>query len=135
MRAVLDPNLIVSAVLSRGGSPAKVLRSWIEGAYELVVSPALLDELARVLQYPKITARVGPDEAEELVDLLRRHAEVVDDATMDLAVTSPDPDDEYLIALGAKAKAVIVSGDSDLLGLADRIPVLSPAEFLHRLTD
>ena len=42
---------------------------------------------------------------------------------------SPDPGDDYLIALGAVAQAAIVSGDGHLLGLADALPVYSPAEF------
>jgi putative PIN family toxin of toxin-antitoxin system len=133
VRVVLDPNVIVSAVLSRDSSPAKVLRGWIEGAYELVVSPTLLDELARVFRYPKIAARVTKEESEELLDLFRRYAQVLDDPTTTLTVTSQDPDDDYLIALAAASKSIIVSGDSDLLGLAEQIPVCNPAEFLRRL--
>ncbi|MGQ0480075.1 MAG: putative toxin-antitoxin system toxin component, PIN family [Pseudonocardia sp.] len=134
MRAVLDPNVIVSAVLSRGGTPAVLLRAWLDGEYELVVSPALLDELERVLGYPKIVKRVGPSEARELLDMLRRHAELVEDPSCAPLVRSPDPDDDYLICLAQAATAVIVSGDADLLGLADRLPVYSPAGFLALLT-
>ncbi|MCA1705276.1 MAG: PIN domain-containing protein, partial [Actinobacteria bacterium] len=52
MRAVLDPNVIISAVLSPGGAPARVMTAWLEGRYELVVSPLLLEELERALSYP-----------------------------------------------------------------------------------
>lgn len=135
MRAVLDPNVIVSAVLSRRGTPATLLRVWLNGEYELVVSPALLDELERVLGYPKIATRVSPSEANELLDMLRRHAELVEDPGDAPPVRSPDPDDDYLISLAKAATAVIVSGDADLRGLADRLPVYSPAGFLALLTD
>lgn len=54
MRAVLDPNVLVSAVLSPRGAPADVLRAWHDGRFELVVSPHLLDGLERVLAYPKL---------------------------------------------------------------------------------
>lgn len=133
MRAVLDPNVLVSALLSRAGPPAALLRAWLEGAYELVVSPALLTELGRVLGYPKIAARVSPDEAHEFLDVLRAQAELVQDPSGAPPVRSPDPDDDYLIASAAAAPAVIVSGDSDLLVLADQIPVHSPAAFLATL--
>ncbi len=45
-------------------------------------------------------------------------------------VRSPDPNDDYLIALASVSPSVLVSGDTDLLGLSDQIPVYSPAEFL-----
>lgn len=133
MRAVLDPNVIVSAVLSRGGTPAAVLRAWVDGGYELVVSPALLAELERVLGYPKIAQRVSPTQARELLDMLGRDAELVADPGGEPPVRSPDPDDDYLICLAQAATAVIVSGDADLRGLADQLPVYSPASFLALL--
>lgn len=125
--------MIVSAVLSRRGTPAKLLRVWLEGAYELVVSPRLLDELARVLRYPKISRSVTRGEADELVGLLRRQALVLDDPGEPPLVSSPDPDDDHLISLAASAQAVIVSGDAHLQSLASRIPVYSPAGFLTLL--
>jgi uncharacterized protein len=133
MRAVLDPNVIVSAALSRSGTPAKVLRAWLEGAYEMVVSPSLLSELERVLGYPKIARRVTRHEADELLDLLRRQAELVGDPEDPPTIKSPDPDDDYLISLAEAARAVIVSGDAHLQSLADRIPVYASAAFLALL--
>lgn len=133
MRAVLDPNVIGSAALSRGGTPARVLQAWPEGAYEMVVSPLLLSELERVLDYPKIARRVTRREAEELLELLHRQAETVDDPENAPTITSPDPDDDYLISLAETSRAMIVSGDAHLQGLAERIPVYTPASFLGLL--
>jgi putative PIN family toxin of toxin-antitoxin system len=134
VRAVLDPNVIVSALLSRGGTPAKLLRSWLDGDYELVVSPSLLAELERVLSYPKITRLVTPDETQELLNLLRQQADLYQDPTRAPMIASPDPNDDYLIALAQTAPAVLVSGDTDLLGLTDQIPVYSPEAFLALLS-
>lgn len=39
MRAVLDPNVLVSALLSPTGTPARIVLAWAEGRFELVVSP------------------------------------------------------------------------------------------------
>lgn len=111
-----------------------VVRSWLDGAFELIASDALLAELDRALSYPKVRKRVDAAEARELVDLLRRSAEMIDDPAEAPALRSADPGDDYLIALAAVAKAVIVSGDRHLLVLAPRVPVFSPAEFLTVLT-
>ena len=130
MRAVLDPNVIISATLSPGGSPALVFRLWLDGGYELVCSPVLLEELAKALNYPKLSKHIRSDEAEELIQLLRRGALMVDDPAISPDVSSSDPGDDYLIALAGKSRSVLVSGDRDLLELSDQIPVYSPTEFL-----
>ena len=57
-------------------------------------------------------------------------ADVVEDPEGEPPVRSNDPGDDYLIALAAVQRAVLVSGDKHLLGLAGRIPVYSPKEFL-----
>lgn len=130
MRAVLDPNVIISATLSPAGSPARIFRLWLEGAYELIVSPTLLDELERALSYAKLRDRVSADERQELLNVLARGGTTVQDPYQAPKVPSPDPDDDYLIALASISRSVLVSGDSDLLGLSGQIPVRSPAEFL-----
>jgi len=132
VRAVLDPNALVSAALSRAGTPAKLLRAWLDGAFELIVSAQLLDELTRVLAYPKIASRVSEQDADEYVALLSGYAITVSDPPGPPTVRSTDPDDDYLIALAHAASAMLVTGDSDLLVLRDRIPVRTPAEF-HEL--
>ncbi len=134
MRAVLDPNVIISAPLSPSGSPAIVLRAWQHGAYELVLSPALLAELDRALAYPKLRARITAEESREVLELLAASARMADDPIEPPAVRSPDPDDDYLVALAQDERAMLVSGDRHLLGLAGRIPVCTPTDF-RRLLD
>ena len=132
MRAVLDPNVIISALLSPDGTSARVLRAWILGGFELVVCPALLGELERALAYPKIRRRIAPEDARAFVALLRSAALVVEDPERAPTVRSSDPGDDYLIALAERERAVLVSGDDHLLALADRIPVVTAAAFLER---
>ena len=130
MRAALDPNVIISAALSPGGSPAQLLRLWLEGAYDLICSPLLLDELSRALAYPKLAKHINADEAGELANLLRRGALLVEDPQTPPDVASSDPDDDYLIALAQISRSALVSGDRDLLELSEQIPVYSPAAFV-----
>ena len=133
MRAVLDPNVIISALLSPNGPPARILLAWVRGEFELVVSPLLLDESKRALGYPKLRRRIAAEEASEVVDLLTRSATVVKDPPEPPAVLSSDPGDNYLLALAAAQNAVLVSGDRHLLSLAGNLPVYAPRDFLELL--
>jgi putative PIN family toxin of toxin-antitoxin system len=133
VRAVLDPNVIVSALLSPKGAPAKVFREWLDGGYDLVTSPLLLAELERVLDYPKLLERVSKVEARELIELLRRGADQRDAPSHPPPVRSGDPGDDYLIVLAEASQAVLVSGDRHLLRLSDDLPVYSPTQFLDMI--
>lgn len=133
MRAVCDVNVLISALLAPTGTPATVLRAWIEGEFELVVSPRLLAELERALGYRKLRERIREDERERFIEGLRASAAVVDDPSITPPIRSPDPGDDYLIALAASSGSVLVTGDNDLLELVGDMRILSPAAFLQRL--
>ena len=135
MRAVLDPNVIISGLLSPNGSPARILLAFSRGEFELVASPALLDELARALAYPKLRRRIAADEAASVVAWLRRAATIAIDPSIAPAVRSADPGDDYLLALAAAENTVLVSGDRHLLSLRRSAPISSPAEFLELLEE
>jgi putative PIN family toxin of toxin-antitoxin system len=134
IRAVINTGVLVSALISSRGAPARLLLAWRDGAFELVVSPHLLGELARVLRRPKFVPYVTSDEAASYVAMFARDAVVVEDPEA-LPGLTPDPGDDYLVALARAAAAdVLVSGDPHLTGLRDpRPPVLSPRAFLNRL--
>ena len=135
-RAVLDPNVLVSAFISqRGGSPDHIVRAWREGAFELVVSPQLIAELADVLARPKFALQAADGCAEAYIAALAGDAIQIGDPP-DPPAASPDRGDDYLIALARAARAdVIVSGDSHLTKLTALIPpVLTPRQFAARLT-
>ena len=133
MRAVLDANVLISAVLSPRGTPARLLLAWQAGAFELMVSPQLLAELRRALAYPKLARLVPPADADTFAAWLGRATELVADPPGPPPVRPGDPADDYLVALAAAERAVLVSGDGHLTVLAGRIPVRTPAEFLAEL--
>ena len=132
MRAVLDPNVLIAAVLSPRGTPAQIVSRWLAGEFELVVSASLLDELRRALAYPKIRARLPASDAAEFIGLLRKSAVLVPDPT-DVPRRSPDRGDDYLLALAEKERAALVSGDRHVLALADEFPVRTPRELAEAL--
>ena len=133
MRVVLDPNVIISALLSPSGAPARLLHVWVHGRFELIVSPLLLAELERALAYPKLRKRIARKEAQRVITWLKDSATLAKDPNEPPPVRSPDPGDDYLIALAASEHAALVSGDEHLLGLADDFPIFSPARFLRLL--
>jgi hypothetical protein len=135
VRAVLDPNVIISGLLSPTGNAAHLLRAWEGGEFELIVSAALLNELERALGYPKLRRHISEEEADRVVQWLRESATVAQDPDAPPAVQSADTADDYLIALAASRHAILVSGDRHLLDLADQIPVLEPARFRERLSE
>ena len=133
MRAVLDPNVVISGVLSFRGAPADVLRAVAGGEFELIASQTLLDELERALAYPKLRRHISEAHAAELVRWVAGNATMVIDPETDPPAHSRDPGDDYLIALASAHRAALVSGDKHLLALEGEIPVFSPRAFLDLL--
>jgi putative PIN family toxin of toxin-antitoxin system len=108
----------------------------VEGALEkrfrLIVCPALVSELEDVLIRPKFRRYLTTDEALDFVALIRRIAENQPDP-IDPSQATPDPDDDYLLALAqACATDCLVSGDPHLTELINtKPPILKPRAFLE----
>lgn len=133
MRAVLDVNVLISAILSPRGTPARLLLAWQAGTFDLVVSPALLGELRRALAYPKLERLVPAASADSFVAWLGRSAILAADPASEPPVSAVDRADDYLIALAFTERAVLVSGDAHLTVLSHRFPIRAPAAFLASL--
>ena len=79
MRFTLDSNILVRAVTSPQG-PALRLLDLILGSHSLVVSRFILDEVERVLLYPRLQARyrITIEEVARFTDILSDAAHVVE---------------------------------------------------------
>ena len=132
MRAVLDANVLIAALLAPRGAPAQLVSRWLAGEFELVVSEALLSELSRALAYPKLRDRIPAADGDDYIAMLRRFGRVGVDPE-DPPPRSSDSSDDYLLALAESERAALVSGDVDLLALAADYPVRSPRAFLAEL--
>jgi putative PIN family toxin of toxin-antitoxin system len=126
VRAVLDVNVLIAGVLSRDGAPAALISRWLAGEFELVVSPLLLDELERTLARPKIRKYVPAEDAADFVELVRTLGDHASDPAEPPSVRSRDGGDDYLVALAETQRAILVTGDKDLLDLAGDLPIESP---------
>lgn len=126
--------MLVSAAVSAVGPPREIVTAWVDGRFELVASLALLEELRDVLDRPRFRRWVSAATAAEFIGGLAEDALIVDDPPAQPGLT-PDPDDDYLVALARAADAdCLVSGDRHLLDLADPDPpVLAPRQFLDLL--
>ena len=118
MRVVLDTNILVSALLIQVGHPAAIYRAWHEGHFTLLTCSGQLDELRATLSKPALAARIKPYQAGRLVNELNELAETI--GSLPRIKRSPDPTDDFLLALSEAGKAdYLVTGDkSGLLALA-----------------
>ncbi len=132
LRVVVDVNVFVSAVLTAGGTPHRLFERWRDGAFDLIVSPKLAEELDRVLARAEVRARSDPEAIDRLLAGLRDGAVTVDDPETVERVVARDPGDDYLVALARAAGAhAIVTGDRHLLELEElRPPAMTPVAFL-----
>lgn len=136
MRIVLDTNVLVSGLMFPGGTPGRIVGAWFDAEFDVVSSREQLEEIARVLTYPKIRRMLKWDEhrIEQFVEDLYLKVDMVTTDLPDVAELR-DAADQPILAAHVEAHAdVLVSGDRDLLVLRDRYKVETPAEFLQRLS-
>lgn len=118
MRVVLDTNILVSSLMVQQGYSAAIYRAWQEGFFTLLICTEQLDELRATLRKPSIAERIKPYEGGRLVNQLKKLAE--DTGPLPRVDCSPDPTDDFLLALSEVGRAdYLVTGDkSGLLVLA-----------------
>ena len=132
MRAVLDTNVVISAIFF-GGMPLTIVRAAFAKKVELVASRAVLREYREVaerlhVQFPSVNYR-------RPLSILESKLIIVRPVALGETVCR-DPDDDAIIAcaLGGKAK-VICSGDDDLLALNGfrGLEIMQPSDFCQRM--
>jgi putative PIN family toxin of toxin-antitoxin system len=136
MRAVVDTNILVRAIIRPQGTVGPVLLRLRQGEYTLLYARSLLEELIDVLNRPRIRDKyslTGGDIQTVLGLILLRGEEVT---PVERIAACRDPkDDKFLeVAVAGQADA-IVSGDQDLRVLHPYagIPIVTPRAFLRML--
>jgi putative PIN family toxin of toxin-antitoxin system len=118
MRLILDTNILLSALLSPLGAPAKLLDAWERKTFTLVACDALIAELRDVAGRPFFRSRLRASAAELLAAGLRDFSFFCQDLPSGLI--APDPKDSYLLALAEASQAeFLVTGDKELLSLRE----------------
>ena len=135
MRVILDTNILIGALITKGTPPDRLYRAWLRGELELVTSAAQLAELANVLARPRLQKFLDADEASAIVENVGIRAVILEDPPG--VELSPDPKDNPILAAAIAGRVdLIVSGDKKhmlALGDVEGIPVVTAREALARL--
>ena len=138
IRAVLDTNVLVSALISGLGSPAALVAHWQAEEFEIVISTVILRELERVLHYAKLRKHypISEDEVQRFIHLFSTQAVEVFPLVTVTVIERDSTDNRYLECALAGDAQYIVSGDRHLLELKEYrdIQILTPAEFVTLLS-
>src|SRR5947207_11482811 len=131
MKVVIDTNVVVSRFLSVGGTPARILRFWEQGVFQIIVSEAMLAEYKKALGYEEVRRRHGftSDQTNTWVDNLTIYGELVATDEVIRFITDDLDDNKVLECAVAGGADYIVSGDRHLLSLQHYrgIQIVTPA--------
>jgi putative PIN family toxin of toxin-antitoxin system len=134
-RLVLDTSVLLSALLFRSASMTWLRTAWQSETILPLASRDTVSELLRVLGYPKF-GLTAPDRDDLLADYLPWCETVTIPTPPPTVPDCRDPFDQpfLLLALAGRADA-LVTGDRDLLALADAfpVPILTPADMKAQL--
>jgi len=133
MRIVIDPNLLVSYLLTHRGPIAQIIDVHLAHEdFTLLICTQLLEELDRVLQYARFQRYFNNETRLRFVALIAAQSELVDAPDESPRIVR-DPKDDYLIACSLAGNAdFLVSGDKDVLELkaVGKIQIVSAGQLL-----
>ena len=131
IRVVLDTNVLVSGLAYPLSVPGNIMSVWRQGGLDVVLSHFILDELCRVL--PRLK-RISLTSAEirDLVDSLIFMADIVEPIDV-IDNNLRDINDQPVLQTFVAAQAeYLITGDKDLLVLAQDYPIVTPGDFWRR---
>ncbi len=135
MKVVIDTNILLSGLMLPNSIPGRIVQAWRDNRFELVLSQFQLDEIGRVLAYPKIQKRLKWDQAEIthfLQQLFLRSVYLGDIITV--AEVPADANDNLILSAYLLAEAeYLVTGDRGILALREQYQILTAIEFAQRL--
>ncbi len=109
MLAVLDSNILLSALISPYGAPHRIYRAWRQDRFEVVTCREQLEELRRASRYPKLRDILQPHQVGLMLNNLR-DAKVFD--RVPAKHKAKDSHDSYLLDLADFTEAnYLVTGD------------------------
>jgi len=134
-RAVLDANVYVSAIIQPAGTPGRLIDRFLrEASFEVVLSPAIVDEVLRALPYPKVRKLLRGADAQLWFEDIVVLADVVADTQLSGICEDPD-DDKYLAAALEGRASHVVTGDRRFLAVEEHggVEIVTPRAFLDLL--
>lgn len=107
--AVVDTNILVSALLKRGTPPAAVVGGIRSGALQPVVCREIIEEYTAVLARPRL--RLPGRDVAELLTLIAGLSRWVYLPAPPAGIDLPDPDDWPFVAAALAAKCPVITGN------------------------
>ena len=133
IRAVVDTNIFIRALIKPQGSVGPVLTRLRDGDYILLYADPLLDELVAKLALPRIREKyhLSDEDVETVLALILLRGKPITPQRRIMACRDPKDDIVLEVAVAGQAD-FIVTGDNDLLVLHpfEGIPIVGPSEFL-----
>ena len=119
-RAVLDANVFVSAILNARGTPGRILDAWRDERFQLLMSHAIIEEIERVLHYPKIARRHqwSSGRIQHFLTLLTDIA-ILTPGELELSVITDDPADNRYLECAVEGNAGYIEGGVAKVGADD----------------
>jgi len=135
VRILLDTNILVAGLLTPKGPPGQLLSAWLQGTFTRVTSEAQLDELARVLSYPRLAERIDTIQAQDILENIEVLAVMA--ADLPTISQSPDPADNVILATAVAGEAdAMISGEKAhvlVLGAIEDISIMTARAALEYL--
>ncbi|MGB4115621.1 MAG: putative toxin-antitoxin system toxin component, PIN family [Polaromonas sp.] len=119
---ILDTNIVLDTFVFNDPAAEPIRQSLANNELNWLATQPMRDELARVLAYPKIAARLAFYKL-TLQDVLAKfdqHAHIVA-AAPKASVTCSDPDDQKFIDLAVQHSALLLSKDADIISMKKRL--------------
>jgi len=119
---VLDTNIVLDVWVFNDAAAEPVRQALGNQTLDWIATHAMRDELARVLAYPKIAARLVFYKlaAQDVLGKFDLHARLVDVAPK-AGLTCRDADDQMFIDLAVKHQCLLLSKDRDVLAMRKRL--------------
>ena len=128
-RIVLDTNIVISALLSPDGNPAKILALVaVSDDIQLFYSAEILSEYKRVLSYPRLS--IAEEKRIRVVLLIETFGTLIDPPTS--AIQLPDESDRIFYDTAHESGAILVTGNTKHYPTEDSI--MTPSGFIDTLT-
>lgn len=135
MRIILDANILISFLLTRGATISKIIDAWEQNKFTLLVTDEILVEVKQVIERFVAAKLIKVKAAQALLNRLEKDCVII--PGLSVVTISPDKKDHRYLECAKDGRAdYLVTGDKKhLLALKkfEGTKIISPKEFTNIL--
>lgn len=133
----MDTNVLASGATISSTPPGQIIDSWRAGAFELILSEFIIDELERTFQKQYFQKHLSTLDVAVFIDLLKNEATITP-ITAKVEGIATHPEDDVILATAVSSRSdYLVTGDNHFLhkvGIVYQgVTLLTPNDFLKAL--